>query len=528
MTLLPIVERELRVAARRKSTYRIRSWTAAAAMLSLGSLIVFLGGLVKPASAGHTLFAILTDCTFALCLLAGVFLTADCLSVEKREGTLGLLFLTDLKGSDVVLGKFAANSLSSFYGLLAVFPVMAIPLLLGGVTGGEFWHMTLALGNALFVSLSAGIWISALYRGARRAMNATFGLLVFLVGGLPALAKIAYLFEHSRGWSWFAVISPATPFWDARETAYRADSKEFWCSLFASQLLGWLFVALASLALPHRWQERPKAAPAAENFSNWPRSSSVRPAQRSRAREEWLDINPVLWLIGSNRAVGAAAWVVVLTWGAMMAMEMLFAPRSGEALLGNLLLAWPFAFVLKSLFALETCRFFAEARRNGAMELLLATSLSDREIIHGQRLALKRTFMLPVALYFGFWLLPTVAAEKVSGSFALGFAFWGSLVVLAREAAGFLAVYWFGTWLALTARKPRMAAPLTILFAAFLPSLLCVMDLLPYLLLITLAASRMQQGLRKLLAQEFQRGPNYTASRAAPEPSPVPPVIRTS
>ena len=32
MTFLPIVDRELRVAARRKSTYRIRAWTAVIAL----------------------------------------------------------------------------------------------------------------------------------------------------------------------------------------------------------------------------------------------------------------------------------------------------------------------------------------------------------------------------------------------------------------------------------------------------------------------------------------------------------------
>ena len=49
--------------------------------------------------------------SFIYSLVAGRRFTADCLSEEKREGTLGLLFLTDLKGYDVVLGKVAATSL---------------------------------------------------------------------------------------------------------------------------------------------------------------------------------------------------------------------------------------------------------------------------------------------------------------------------------------------------------------------------------------------------------------------------------
>jgi hypothetical protein len=48
--------------------------------------------------AGNPLFNLLTGYTFALCASAGIFLTADSLSEEKRDGTLGLLFLTDLEG----------------------------------------------------------------------------------------------------------------------------------------------------------------------------------------------------------------------------------------------------------------------------------------------------------------------------------------------------------------------------------------------------------------------------------------------
>src|SRR6267143_384147 len=115
MTFLPIVDRELRVAARKRSTF----WVSLAAALS-----------------------------------AGLFFTSDCLSEEKREGTIGFLFLTDLRGYDVVLGKLLATSLRCFYALLAVFPIIAITLLMGGVTGEQFWKTLLALVNALLVSLA--------------------------------------------------------------------------------------------------------------------------------------------------------------------------------------------------------------------------------------------------------------------------------------------------------------------------------------------------------------------------------------
>ena len=66
------------------------------------------------------LFAALAGCAFILCLFAGVFLTSDSLSEEKREGTLGLLFLSSLLGSDIVLGKFSALALNAFFRRLCV------------------------------------------------------------------------------------------------------------------------------------------------------------------------------------------------------------------------------------------------------------------------------------------------------------------------------------------------------------------------------------------------------------------------
>src|SRR3954469_487345 len=142
MTVLPIVARELRVASRRRGTYWVRTG-AALAVIILGTWFFLMMQREAPHEIGQVLFGILTGSAVLYCLLSGVRSTADCLSQEKREGTFGLLFLTDLKGYDVVLGKLAANSLSALYGVLAVVPMLAIPLLMGGVALGEFGRMAL-------------------------------------------------------------------------------------------------------------------------------------------------------------------------------------------------------------------------------------------------------------------------------------------------------------------------------------------------------------------------------------------------
>jgi len=106
MTFLPIVDRELRVAARRRTTYLTRIGAAALVILIFGGLQVtqsFRGGPFF--TLGQAQFFVLKWLGFLFACSAGLFLTSDALSEEKREGTLGLLFLTDLRGYDVVLAS---------------------------------------------------------------------------------------------------------------------------------------------------------------------------------------------------------------------------------------------------------------------------------------------------------------------------------------------------------------------------------------------------------------------------------------
>src|SRR5580765_4252733 len=119
MTFLPIVARELRVTARRRGTYWSR-FGAALAAIGVGSCMMLIPDFRAGPRMGMALFIALSIISFIYSLFAGIFTTADCLSEEKREGTLGLLFLTDLKGYDIVIGKIVASSLNVAYGMLAL------------------------------------------------------------------------------------------------------------------------------------------------------------------------------------------------------------------------------------------------------------------------------------------------------------------------------------------------------------------------------------------------------------------------
>ena len=530
MTFLPMAHRELRAAARRKSTYRIRWWTALIAMLAgacglLASLLAQGRG-----NPGGSLFTMLTGYAFGLCLLAGVFLTADSLSEEKREGTLGLLFLTDLKGHDVVLGKFMARALNAFYGLLALLPIIGLPLLLGGVTGSEFWRMALALANALFFSLAAGIGVSALARDSQRAMGGALSLLILFVAGLPILARLGSRFHLAAA---LAGVSPLYPFTCARDTIYRGGPGKFWGTLLASHLVGWLFLALASWLLPRLWQERTIVADTDSVLMRWLQPARRSVEERARTRETLLPINPVLWLMNGEINTSWVAWLIVLGWGLVVLLMTVFMSRGAAGAVLGWYVVRPFGFLLKVIFTFQVCRFFMEARRNGALEMLLCTPLPWRDILRGQSLALRRSFLWPLVVFLALLFVP-LAVQTIGLWWGADFpaiiglvgGYFFAVLCVVRTFADFWALYWCGLWLAVSVKKPAFAPGLTILFVLVLPTMIsfCFLDIFADLFFILWGVTKLQPDLRWLIGRQDQRAVTNLRPRAVMTPG-VPPII---
>jgi ABC-type transport system involved in multi-copper enzyme maturation permease subunit len=246
MTFLPVMDRELRVAARKRSTFWLRVIAALVAIV-IGALLMMLSwiGAFPSPTLGRMLFSTLTWMALAVALAAGPFLTADCLSEEKREGTLGFLFLTSLRGYDVAGGKLLAASWRAAFALIAVIPILALALVLGGVTGSQFWKTALALLNALFCSLTAGLMISAVSRDAQKALGGTVVVLLLVVLVGPGVESGLRL-HSGRPLVLFSLASPLYAF--AKAQAW--GRTPFWLALAVSHAVGWVMLALACLAVP--------------------------------------------------------------------------------------------------------------------------------------------------------------------------------------------------------------------------------------------------------------------------------------
>ncbi|MEI8039930.1 MAG: ABC transporter permease subunit [Verrucomicrobiota bacterium] len=460
MTFLPIVVRELRVASRRRSTYWQRSGTALAVM-AIGAWLFFVMQHEPPHRVAQFLFGLLTGGAVLYCLFSGVRYTADCLSEEKREGTLGLLFLTDLKGYDVVSGKLAATSLSSFYAVLAVVPMLALPLLLGGVTPGEFGRMALVAINTLFFSLAAGICVSALCRNARRAMGMTFLLILLFAAGFPAIwAWLAFVGRAKQVSGIFLLPSAGCNYYTAFDATYNTmrQARLFWGSLLLVHSLGWIFLALASVIAPRTWQDRPAGAQRLrwkDRLRLWSYGGS---AERAAFRRELLDQNAYFWLVARGRFKPALVWAVLTLLAGGWAWGLAKYHRDWLSEFMCLITGALLNVLLKGWMASETGRQLAEDRTQGTLELLLSTPMTVHDLLRGQLLALKRQFLGPLivvlAAFFAFMVTSSSLLNEADDR-ASWILFWLALMLLL--VADLAAIYWVGMWQGLTARNPNRA-----------------------------------------------------------------------
>ena len=508
MTLLPIVTRELRVAARRRSTYWQRAGAAVGVIL-IGAWLYLVMESQSPKRLSTYLFGALTAGALFYALLSGLRATADCLSSEKREGTLGLLFLTDLKGYDVILGKLAATSLNSFYSVVAVVPVLAIPLLMGGLTPGEFGRMALVTINALFFSLSLGMVASSLSRSAQKAVALTVLLLITLTALSPAIGGLGVAVGKSRRLhSMLMWPSPGFSYALAWDTPYRAQVREFWYSILTTHGIGWLCLALASFVAPRSWQDRPANIQKLRWRERWRWWAYGDLAERVSFRRHLLNQNAFFWLAARSRVKPALVWAFLGLVGCAWVWGLAKFHRDWLNESVFVTTAIILNLVIRIWFAGEATRQLSDERRAGTLEMLLSTPLTVREILQGQLLALARQFFKPVLVIIAIealFMSGTISSALDKGDQPRYWVlFWlaGIIMFLADLAA----LYWIGMWQGLTARNPSRATLTSVSRVLVLPWVAYALLLLILVLISANGPNRFEGGSEFFLAMWFVLG----------------------
>ena len=475
MPFLPIAERELRVAARRPGTYRVR-WLLV--LLALGISVWWFLEVVanRPVNQqGIQLFLCVSAVAAVYCLVIGPVVTADSLSEEKREGTLGLLFLTDLKGYDVVLGKLAASSVNAAYGLVGLLPLLAIPLLLGGIPLGLLIKSAATLVVLLALSLSVGMLVSSLCKHERQVIFYSIILLGLLCFGPLIALLVVEVNQVSRNEDLQLIIFAASPLGPCADIVQRGVGLAgvfseflFWSSLAWSGLLALLGLVLASAVVSRSWQDKPASVKRRRATDE---SQSARRTESDRSfRARLLDRNPLAWLGVRDRDRLKLPWIFI---AAMLVIWVFSYFYNQNVSIDYDVIFVQFLFIngfLKIWIIILACSRIAEDRRTGALELLLSTPVGVREMVEGHRLAISLQFQRPLLVFASVQLL--IFGLTLAGPAQFLIREEQSLLVLvfiANLVIDSVAFSWIGLWRALVSKHLIRAIVSTIILAMLLP-----------------------------------------------------------
>jgi ABC-type Na+ efflux pump permease subunit len=483
LNVWPVVLRELREGARRPVNRRLRFWSAAIALLLLGATI---GGSVVP--SGSFLLVGLHTFLIVMIFLIVPALTADCIARERRDGTLGLLFLTPLSANGIVAGKLLVQALRAFTLWLAVLPLLTIPFLSGGVT----WFDALTAATLEFctaiICLGAGLLVSSFARERHSAFLLAYILAaVFMVSFVQTFQLILIVsWRGFRAVDWHNLLLSRESIsiflgpigirtwglWSSLATISTLLAKIWkwlcWCSPAIAILILFLINSFAAARIKHSWQDKPPSRLRESLFNRSPRSASragsrgnlkfevpslVAPLFRRRFRRRmrrYLERNPIAWLQQYSWKARVSKWCLCLVFLAIACMGASGSETTRELMTAALLIT------LAGFYTFVGVSGFLEEKRSGALELLLVTPITANKLIFGRTWGLWKQFLpaglVPAGLYANsVWQRYSSDGE------------WSSIMpsVVAIVLGGFLTLPIFATYFALRVKNLIAAAVLT-------------------------------------------------------------------
>lgn len=483
--MLPVAQRELLVGSRRRTGLWVRLVPAGICLLLWVLLFSVASNFIPQPGANG--FKAMSALAFVFCLLSGFFFTADAISAERREGTLPLLFHAQTAVADVTLGKFLGLSLLPFYGLVAVLPFFALPMLDGGVTRGWVGQTVLALMGTMFFSLAAGFLASifareddAGYLGtclylvaptvpfglgvvgllawkARRAELSRRGRMGLACAGLAAVAvgttavAAGNLFNGSPTVAWVRAMGAGM--------AGMGGPAGFWAALLNIVVVGVVYLAAAILLI------QPRSCAGEEN-------SERRAGRGFVPGLAWDRAEPMRSFV-KRQGTGAVVFVLfgavllLAISGVSMWLDYTRTAAAGGGVGGGggtisvinggdtvLQLLLSFAIARLAVTTMGTLK------QNRMLETVLSTPVKLWELV----LASRAVFWRTVA-----WaLVASAAVQVVQLSFLLtympagaAFTVW-SLVQIVMWIPFYAAVFWVGNYFALRQRSPGAAAVWTL------------------------------------------------------------------
>ncbi|MGA2556074.1 MAG: ABC transporter permease [Verrucomicrobiota bacterium] len=388
----PVVQRELREGARRPFNYWLRVGAAAAGLVMVVYIVTENRDETEKVM-GQYLFAGLHVVLMGLICLVVPLMTADCLAREKREGTLGLLFLTPLTAGGIVMGKGLAQALRALTLWFSVAPVLAIPFVMGGIGWADASASFSLEFSALVLSLAAGLLASTLVKGRGAAFVLALFLGVLFVAVFCRVALMCFFVRIHPNGGW---LGPFFPFGyptvmllmlsglpadiaSIGGVGVRLWHQILWLSPIVALLLFVLVLGFAAWRLARSWQDKIPSLRQENMIRKY--CTPLFKGWFARRTGRILDRNPIVWLQQYSWKARLIKWVLCLVFLAAETAAFTAGPTDYSQ--------WD---IIEALFILTFAagmtfagiNSFAEEKRSGALELILVTPIPIHQIILGR------------------------------------------------------------------------------------------------------------------------------------------------
>ncbi len=403
---------------------------------------------------GTTLFGKMNLFIFVAIWLFVPLASADALSRERREGTLPLLYLTELRSVGIVLGKAFVHMLRSVSLFLAMAPWLMLPLVFGGVGVSDvamalmldFASVLLAQAAGLVASTIPRDWLKSVLlaqafalvlllmmlnvHGAIISKSVRVGIPPGLTPGTPAfwrspyfsalsqfidpwlnqqgiIARTGGLIElttndsfHERnrwygGYGGFGRAAAETN-WGQLWTCLTPAGRAYWFRGVAGMTLAAGLILLAATwvgawRIERSWRDAPTQLLVSELRRRFLSPRfRVQSLKRSLARS--LTANPIGWLQHYSPSARMVKWAWCFF---IILVEIILSANSSDIYSAQAGLG----LVLLLGLTFSATGSFRDELETGAFELLLVTPLCERQIIAGRVRGLWRQFFPAILVY---------------------------------------------------------------------------------------------------------------------------------
>ena len=282
----PLIERELRRALRVQKLQQVRAW-GTVGCAALACLFMLTGSASRGQGWGREFNSLLF--LGGLLLIAQVpKYTVGIFAEERRNQTLGLLFLCGIGPLQLFLSKTLGSALVSFSRLLLLYPFLALAFLGGGLSWQMFVATTCSLPLLLAYVFAVCVFASVLCREESTAM-----FVAVVVGVVLAALPLALNWLLGGGQALLLVSPASAPYLAANRLSTGTIQDFAWAATYS---IGWTLALLAAAAtvLARVWQDQPDQVAVGSWRARLAETIRGNAAWRRRLAARWLAVNPFI------------------------------------------------------------------------------------------------------------------------------------------------------------------------------------------------------------------------------------------